>query len=163
MLKSYIWRPKIWAKVEFPTVSPLWKAADIQLILRCEVDCFWLHPLKVTGLYSLSLSHTHACTSTNIFSYCLHIFCGIEQNQTPVQYISEDMTPFRRRIMLKHCYHSTLVVSLCIWCSHITFFLGFCQGSHYTSCIFLIHKSSTLRQALLRVTFPMEMSFYPIF
>lgn len=162
MLKSsYLWSSKIWAKGEFPTVLPLWKASDIQLILWCEVDCFWLHPLKVTGLYSLSrsLCLTHACTHTNIFSYCLHIFCGIEQSQTPAQYISENMTPFQRRIMLKCCYHSTLVASLGIWCSLITFFLGSRQVSRYTSCVFQIHKSSALCRGLLRVTFPMVMSF----
>lgn len=162
MLKlSYLWSSKIWAKGELPTVLPLWKASDIQLILWCEVDCFWLHPLKVTGLYSLShsLYLTHACTHTNIFSYCLHIFCGIEQSQTSAQYISEDMTPFLRRIILKCCYHSTLVASLGIWCSLITFFLGSCQVSRYTFCIFQIYKSSALDQALLRVSFPVVTSF----
>lgn len=162
MLKSsYLWCSKIWAKGEFPTVLPLWKASDIQLILWCEVDCFWLHPLKVTGLYTLShsLCLTHACTHTNIFSYCLHIFCGIEQSQTPAQYISEDMTPVLGRIMLKCCYHSTLVASLGIWCSLIMFFLESHQVCRYTSCIFQICKSSALCQALLRVTFPMVMSF----
>lgn len=158
-------KPGKWAKVEVWTLLPLWKASDAQLILWCEVDCFWLHPLKVTGLYSLShsVSYTHACTHTNIFSYCLHIFCGIEQNQTPAQYISDDMTPLRRRIMLKCCYQSTLAASLCIWCSNITFFLESCQGSRHTSRVFQTHKLSTLCQTLLRVTFPMEMSFYSIF
>lgn len=161
MLKSsYLWSSKIWAQGEFPTALALWNAADIQLILWCEVDCFWLHPLKVTGLYFLfcSLCLTDASTHTNIFSYCLHIFCGVEQSQTPAQYISEDMTPFLRRIMLKCCYHSALVASLGICCSLIIFFLGSSQVSHHASPTFQIHKSSVLCQALLRVTIPMIMS-----
>lgn len=104
-----------------------------------------------------SLCLTHACTHTNIFSYCLHIFCGVEQSQTPAQYISEDMTPFPRRIMLKCCYHSALVASLDIWCSLIPFFLGSRQVSCYTSCIFQIDKSPALYQDLLRGAFPMVM------
>lgn len=125
MLKSsYLWRSKIWVKEEFPTVLPLWKTSDVQLILWRKVDCFWLHQLKVTVLHSLSYSVylTHACSHTNIFSYCLNIFCGTEQSQAPTQYISDDMTPFLRRIMLKCCYRSTLVASLGIWCSLITSF-----------------------------------------
>lgn len=154
---SYLWSSKFWAKWEYPTVLPLWKASDIQLILWCEVDCFWLRPLKVTGLHSPSRCLTHACTHTNIFPYCLHIFCAIELSQTPAQYISEDMTPFPRRIMLKCCYHSALVASLGIWCSLITFFLGSRQVSRYTSCIFQTDKSPALCQALLRGAFPMVM------
>lgn len=136
------------------TLKSFWHSVDLMmwswLLLTLSIKGHWF-------AFPLSLCLTHACTHTNIFPYCLHIFCGIELSQTPAQYISEDMTPFPRRIMLKCCYHSALVASLGIWCSLITFFLGSRQVSRYTSCIFQTDKSPALCQALLRGAFPMVM------
>lgn len=144
------------------TLKSFWHSVDLMmwswLVLTPSIKGHWF-------VFPHTLHLTHACTHTNIFSHCLHIFCGIEQSQTPAQYILEDMTPFPRRIMLKCCYHSALVASLGIWCSLITFFLASRQVSCYTSCIFQIDVTWALSTSSQRC-FSYGNAFhvsYPIF